>query len=108
MVSCCGSYDTKDGPCYAPEFYEYTRRHEFGHAVQQMIFGPLQFFLVGIPSIARYWHQAYRSSKGLPNEEYDQAWFEYTASKWGHQWVNELEGTDFPYTFVRKKRGSVR
>lgn len=32
-----------------------TKAHEFGHSIQNLIFGPLMPFLVSIPSAARYW-----------------------------------------------------
>lgn len=53
-VALCGSYSQKDGSCYDPHWFEHTRRHEFGHTIQQLIFGPFQLFIVGIPSAIRY------------------------------------------------------
>ena len=91
-VALCGNY-------YPGDWYEHTRRHEFGHAVQQLIFGPLQVFIVGIPSAIRYWYQ--RLTPG-PHQEHDQAIYEYTASKWGYIWINKIEGTNLKYTFKRK------
>ena len=34
---------------------ESTKTHEFGHSIQNLIFGPLTPFLISIPSAARYW-----------------------------------------------------
>ena len=34
---------------------DHTLNHEFGHAIQNAIFGPLFPFVVAIPSFTRYW-----------------------------------------------------
>lgn len=75
----------------SPTYYEHIRRHEFGHAVQHLIFGPLFIFIVAIPSACRYWYQRIRSKKGLPNKDYDSIWFEFQASSWGTFWLDKLE-----------------
>jgi len=87
-VSLCGGYTTT---CPDKEWFEHTRRHEFGHSLQNLIFGPLQLFIVVIPSAIRYHYQNYRSSKGLPNKEYDAIWFEGQATKWGTWAVEKIE-----------------
>lgn len=33
----------------------HTKYHESGHAIQNLIWGPLMPFVIGIPSAARYW-----------------------------------------------------
>lgn len=38
-----------------PNCNENTLRHETGHSVQSLIFGPLFHFVVSIPSIIRFW-----------------------------------------------------
>ena len=62
--------------------------HEWGHAWPQMLAtGPLQLFLVLIPSTIRFWYRElqYRNGKhDLP--PYDSVWFEGTASRWGRSW----------------------
>lgn len=97
-VSLCGSYYESNR-----YWFEHTRRHEFGHSVQQLVLGPFQILLVTIPSIIRYWYQRIRTSKGLRNAPYDQAIFEYTASKYGYKWVNWIENETMEYDFVREK-----
>lgn len=97
-VALCGHYYIENN-----YWFNHTRCHEFGHSIQQLIFGPLQLFIVSIPSAVRYWYQRIRDSKGLPNKEYDNIWFEYTASKWGTNAINKIEGTDYVYDFVRSK-----
>lgn len=87
-VSLCGGYTTV---CPDENWFQHTRRHEFGHSLQNLIFGPLFPFIVAIPSAIRYHYQNYRSSKGLPNKEYDAIWFEGTATKWGIKTINKIE-----------------
>lgn len=83
----CGSYNQVDGPCYDPYWYEHTRCHEFGHSIQNMIFGPLFPFVVAIPSAIRYWLFYF----GKLHTEYDGVWFERTATNWGTAWVSWIE-----------------
>ena len=59
---------------------EHTLNHEFGHAVQNALYGPLFPFIVAIPSAIRYWK--IRLGK-LVVENYDDAWFEGQATEWG-------------------------
>lgn len=73
------------------EYFQSTRRHEFGHSLQNIIFGPLQLFIVAIPSVIRYWYQTIRDIKGLPNEDYDAIWFEGTATKYGTKAIDWIE-----------------
>ena len=98
-VSLCGGYTTI---CPDDNWFQHTRRHEFGHSLQNLIFGPLFPFIVALPSVIRCQYQNYRSKKGLPNKEYDSIWFEFQASSLGHKAVNYIENTDFKYTYKRK------
>ena len=93
-VALCGRYSQENGPCYNPRWFEHTRRHEFGHNIQQLFFGPLQLFIVGIPSAIRYWYDRLEKKHAheRDNDEwYDSIWFEGTATKWGTKWVNWFE-----------------
>lgn len=67
------------------EYDDYVIHHESGHGIQNIIFGPLFLFLVGIPSIIRYWYREFKYyRKGLdPKTEYDDIWFEGQATKLG-------------------------
>lgn len=57
------------------------KQHEFGHTVQNAIYGPLQIFLVALPSIIRFWYRQYLYfRKRFPKSVYDSIWFENTAS----------------------------
>ena len=84
----CGGYTTTN-PDEA--WFQHTRRHEFGHSIQNIIFGPLNIFITWIPSIIRYHYRNWRTSKGLPNPDYDSIWFEGTATKWGTKIIDKIE-----------------
>jgi hypothetical protein len=70
-----------------------TCNHEFGHAIQNCIFGPLFPFIVAIPSACRYWNFTSETKKGnadkLPN--YDDAWFEGQATKLGNEYAQRTK-----------------
>ncbi len=87
-VALCGNYSKT-----SKYWFEHTRRHEFGHAVQHLIFGPLFIFVVAIPSACRYWYQRIMSKKGkrFPADWYDSIWFEGGATRWGTKVVDWLE-----------------
>ena len=86
LFQLCGSYNKPSGPCYDPDWYEHTRRHEFGHSIQNMIFGPLFPFIVAIPSAIRYWLDYY----GKLKSDYYDIWFERTATEWGTKWIAKI------------------
>lgn len=61
-----------------------TKNHEFGHALQNCVYGILTPFIVTIPSAIRYWYRRIRQRKGLLNTTpYDAIWFEKQATEWG-------------------------
>ena len=65
---------------------QHTFDHEFGHSIQNALYGPAFPFVVAIPSAIRYWTFTINDVKGIPNEEeYDAAWFEGQATKWGKE-----------------------
>lgn len=96
-IALCGKYSETN-----KYWFEHTRRHEFGHAVQHLILGPLQLFIVGIPSAIRYWY--FRLTPHKLHQDYDYALIEYTASKWGTYWINKIENQDFTYDYKRIKK----
>lgn len=77
------------GPCFLKqqgEDTEYLSIHEFGHGVQNCIYGPLMPFIVCIPSVIRYWYRHFRDSMGIGNETgYYSIWFEKQANKFGEK-----------------------
>ena len=87
-VALCGNYSK-----LSKYWFEHTRRHEFGHAVQHLIFGPLFIFVVAIPSASRYWYQRIMQGKGkhFASDWYDSIWFEGGATRWGTKVVDWLE-----------------
>ena len=87
-VALCGNYSESN-----KYWFEHTRRHEFGHAVQHLIFGPLFIFVVAIPSACRYWYQRIMQGKGkhFASDWYDSIWFEGGATRWGTKVVDWLE-----------------
>ena len=84
----CGNYSKT-----SPTWFEHTRRHEFGHAIQHLYLGPLFIFVVAIPSASRYWYQRIMQKKGkrFPADWYDSIWFEGGATKTGTEFVDWLE-----------------
>ena len=63
-----------------------TLNHEFGHSIQNAMFGPFMLFIVSIPSMVRYWWATIKSKKDIVfrrNFDYYSIWFEMTASVWG-------------------------
>ncbi|MCB9498857.1 MAG: hypothetical protein H6687_03115 [Bacillales bacterium] len=56
--------------------------HEYGHTIQSLMFGPLYFFVIGIPSVlwgTRKKHDRYRKNNNV----------KYT-SYWTEKWANNL------------------
>lgn len=64
-----------------------TLDHEFGHSLQNALYGPFFIFLVAIPSFIRC--QIYNSytAKGIPMGDYDAIWFEKQATEWGTKMI---------------------
>ena len=87
-VAICGEYSES-----APAWFQHTRRHEFGHNLQQLVFGPLMLFIVGIPSASRYWYKRIKESKGVyfDPDWYERAWFESEASRLGTKYIDLIE-----------------
>ena len=62
----------------------HLKAHEFGHSIQNCIFGPFMILFIMIPSIIRYWmYQA-----GDYHKEYEYAWFEWMASLLGNRYLS--------------------
>jgi hypothetical protein len=66
---------------------QHTLNHEFGHGVQNCVFGPFMLF-ISLASAVRYWYREYqirvlkKSYKDLP--DYDSIWFEGDATRLGN------------------------
>ena len=67
---------------------ERTKNHEFGHSIQNCLYGPAFITKVFIPSCKRYWEFRNKAKKGIPiTENYDDAWFEGEATKLGTEYL---------------------
>ena len=82
------------GPCFLKDKSDSThiKNHEFGHGLQNCVFGPAMIFVVVIPSACRYWYRElkyYRNLK-LPPTDYDDIWFEGMATRWGTEQINKI------------------
>lgn len=73
--------------------------HEFGHSLQNCVYGPLWVFLVGLPSCIRFQIWGWQISHGKrPMSDWGRkyesgAWFERQATDWGTkatQWLDSL------------------
>lgn len=64
--------------------YESINGHEYGHTIQNAIFGPFMLVLVYIPSAIRYWYFTIRVKMNKPVSNYDDAWFEGSATDIGN------------------------
>lgn len=71
---------------------DHTKAHEHGHSIQSCWLGFLMPFIVGIPSVIRYWYRewlAYHNwEKYSKLPEYDAVWYEGSASSLGHRFID--------------------
>lgn len=72
----------------------HVKNHEYGHSLQNALFGPLTLLLVTIPSVIRYWWFTYREKTHKPLPAYDSIWFEGTATKWGYATIESWQKFD--------------
>lgn len=81
-IALCGGYTTR---CPNQPWFEHTREHEFGHSIQNIIWGPLYIFVIWIPSAIRYWYQniTRKLGKKFTSTWYDSIWFEGQATRLG-------------------------
>lgn len=64
-----------------PNCEELTLKHETGHSVQSLLYGPLFHILISIPSIILFW---YRRLAHKDMNFYYSHWPEFQAEKLGH------------------------
>ena len=67
---------------------EHLLKHEHGHFIQNMFFGPFEIF-IQIASAIRYWYRELKYyRKGLrPTTTYDSIWFEGQATQLGYKYL---------------------
>lgn len=85
----CGDYKNSS-------YWTEITAHEFGHSIQNIYLSVLFPFLVGIPSMCRYWYQRILEehyNKIFPADWYDRFWAESNATKVG--------------LFIKKKLGQI-
>lgn len=67
-------------------------QHEFGHSIQNCIFGILFIPFVAIPSMIRYWYRRYlnevKKVSYIDLPYYDYAWFEGMATMFGERYTD--------------------
>lgn len=86
-VALCARYSTN-----FPRSFDNVRKHEFGHSIQNIIWGPFFPFVIGIPSAIRYWYREYLYKHHKPiTTDYDSIWFEGQATRWGTKIVDWIE-----------------
>lgn len=67
------------------------KNHEFGHAIQNCVFGPFMLIVVCLPSTLRYWGRRLQTKRGrMPKKEYDAIWFERQATKLGTEAMERI------------------
>lgn len=65
-----------------------VKDHEFGHSLQNIMFGPIAPFIVYIPSFIRYQYFNFKYwKKGLESPKYEGIWFEKQATLLGTQYM---------------------
>ena len=75
--------------CRDYDFYDTT--HELGHSIQNAYWGILFPFVIGIPSIIRYWYREYIYHKGMfPRTHYESIWFENDATRKGIKYAFQM------------------
>lgn len=67
----------------------HTKAHEHGHGHQNCMYGPFMI-IISLMSFSRYWYRELKYYKnGLtPPTEYDDAWYERSASKTGEEFMD--------------------
>ena len=77
------------------ERQDWCRAHESGHSLQNILWGPLFPFVIGLPSLIRcsYRNWLINTSRKLSSEmpPYDSAWFEGQATRWGQKIFARME-----------------
>ena len=63
--------------------HDYIKCHEFGHSIQNCLWGCLAPFAVLLPSMVRVCIREIKSAHGKDLPPYDAVWFEGQATRWG-------------------------
>ena len=66
----------------------HTLNHEFGHTLQNIVFGPFFIFIVWLPSAIRYNVRNIQKKFGKQLPPYDSIWFEGSATRLGDKYID--------------------
>ena len=76
---------------------DHTKNHEFGHSLQNCIWGPFFPFVIAIPSAIRYHQRENMVKSGQitareleEKDPYDSIWFEGQATEWGTKYIDKF------------------
>jgi hypothetical protein len=67
------------------------KAHEFGHSIQNCMWGVLMPFVVVFPSVIRYWSREWKASHGANLPPYDSIWFEGQATRLGERFFRGVK-----------------
>lgn len=70
------------------------KSHEFGHSLQNCLWGFFTPFVVHIPSAVRYQWYIRKEAQGEDLPPYDAAWYEGQATRWGLKYYNKMREED--------------
>lgn len=80
----------------SPRPYTSTILHESGHTLQNILWGFLFPFVIGLPSFIRFHYRNWRLNRGHTlKTTYDSIWFEHQASVWGEKYFFRFVKEDF-------------
>lgn len=66
---------------------DHLKTHEFGHSIQNCMWGAFTPFVVHLPSIVRYWSREWKAAHGEDLPPYDAVWFEGQATRLGEKYL---------------------
>lgn len=68
--------------------------HEFGHSLQNCLWGIFTPFVVHIPSAMRYWVYETKAARVKELKPYYSVWYEDQATRWGTKYYNKMKDED--------------
>lgn len=83
---CLGDYIILDYQKYCgTKFSADAKKHEYGHHIQSLIFGPLYLFIIGLPSVIRNLYGRYRMNDKTVEEK-----LKWYYSGYPERWADKL------------------
>lgn len=79
--------------------------HEFGHSVQNAIFGPFTLFIISLPSVIRFHYRELKTmiTNNLPKKPYDSIWFEKSATIIGMRYNQIIRDYNTIVTYTQEE-----